>query len=176
MVRRACTPPLYQSAVDEGRISRPRRKCLDAIAVVVAVGPGNGDPVASASAPPAFRRRIPDTRLMRGNDFRLSAEIALETTTTLASRIFGRWLEINGGAKLRQLLGHRIRRQVGAADLVTFVSQHWQYRPYRHRRCRQSECAERDASRALWNAVLPILCIHSLRHQLLYSGGENHRN
>ncbi|ONG11263.1 hypothetical protein BXT92_08340 [Klebsiella pneumoniae] len=21
-----------------------------------------------------------------------------------------------------------------------------------------------------------ILCIHSLRHQLLYSGGENHRN
>ena len=63
---------------------------------------------------------------MRGNDFRvICRNRAGNDNHAGITHVFRAMVEINGGAKLRQLLGHRIRRQVGAADLVTFVSQHF---------------------------------------------------
>ncbi len=172
----------YQPAVDKGRV----QPGLGVNAGYhrggggFAVGPGNGDPVAKAHQ---LRQHFGttdhrDTRLMRGNDFRvICRNRAGNDNHAGITHVFRAMVEINGGAKLRQLLGHRIRRQVGAADLVTFVSQHFG---------NTAHTGTADADKVnVPNAThlghygtqfCQILCIHSLRHQLLYSGGENHRN
>ena len=145
-----------------------------------AMGPGNGDPVTEAHQLRQHFRTTDhrDTRLVRGDDFRvIGGNRAGNYDHAGIAHVFRAMVEINSGAKLRQLLGHRIRRQVGAADLVTFVSQH--FGNTAHTGTADADKVNVPDATHLGHygtQFCQILCIHSLRHQLLYSGGENHRN
>ena len=119
-----------------------------------------------------------NTRFMRGNNLRVfRRDCAGNDNHARIANVFRAMVEIDRGAKLRQLLRNRIRRQVGTANLVAFVSQNFG---------NTAHTGTTDANKVnmpdathlghYGTQFRQILCIHSLRHQLLYTGGEIHRD
>ena len=173
---------LHQPTVDEGRIEagfgvnagyhRGGRG--------FAVRTGNRNPVTETHE---FRQHFRaadhrNARFVRGDDFRvIRGDRAGHHDNAGIAHVFRAMVEINGGAKLRQLLSHRIRREIGAANLVAFIRQH--FGNTAHTGTADADKVNVPDATHLGHygtQFCQILCIHSLRHQLLYSGGENHRD
>ncbi|MNS64754.1 hypothetical protein D3C72_978920 [compost metagenome] len=63
-----------------------------------------------------------DARFMRGDNFRvIGRDRAGDHNNARIEHVFRAMIEIDSRPKRRQLLRNRIRRQIGTADLVTFV-------------------------------------------------------
>ena len=166
----------HQPAVDEGRVepgfgvNTGHHRGGSGFAV----SSGNRNPVAEAHQLRQHFRTADhrNARFVCGNDFRvICGNRAGNDHNAGIAHVFRAMVEINSGAKLRQLLGHRIRRQVGAADLVTFISQH--FGNTAHTGTADADKVNVPDATHLGHygtQFCQILCIHSLRHQLLSFG------
>ena len=146
----------------------------------LSVRAGNGNAVAKTHQ---FRQHLGaannrNTRFVGGDDFRvIRRNRAGNHDNARIAHVFRAMVEINRGAKLSQLLGHRIRRQVGAANLITFVGQNFGNTAHAGT-ANANKVNVPDATHLGHDRTqfCQILCIHSLRHQLLYSDGDHHRD
>ncbi|CCK01034.1 hypothetical protein BN129_540 [Cronobacter sakazakii 701] len=106
-----------------------------------------------------------NTRLMRRHDLRV---IRRDSTRhhhhARIKHVFRAMVEINGGAQRRQLLRDSVRRQIGPADLVAFIRQH--FRNAAHTGAADAnEVNVPDATHLGHDRTQfrQLLCIHSLK-------------
>lgn len=119
-----------------------------------------------------------NTRFVGGDNLRvIRRNCAGNDDNARIAHILRAMVEINRGAKLSQLLSHRIRRQIGAANLITFVGQNFGNTAHAGT-ANANKVNVPDATHLghYGTQFCQILCIHSLRHQLLYSDGDHHRD
>ncbi len=93
-------------------------------------------------------RRITEYALHARDNSGLSRECAGSLFDHAGIAFSGRWLRKIVAPGLVNCWVTGFRRKSEPLILIPFIGQNFAYRPYQHHRCRQSECAERDAFRA----------------------------
>ncbi len=106
-----------------------------------------------------------NTRLMRRHDLGvIRRDSARHHHHARVEHVFRAMVEINGGAQRRQLLRDSVRRQIGPADLVAFIRQH--FRNTAHTGAADAnEVNVPDATHLGHDRTQfrQLLCIHSLK-------------